>query len=151
MKWGLHIHHNTLFTPMVEIMEAVTAYVKANEPMDWAPVRLKLARELTTEEVSKIPQDLLTLGEEVAALISKRLTLDAKLKKLNTEPIDWPKRVAVVNDLYRTNTAEEACTATWWDAIDAHVVELEHLHKEICAVDCPWNGRTILLPARRHW
>ncbi|MDP2735087.1 MAG: hypothetical protein Q8P12_02665 [bacterium] len=116
MKWGLHVHHDVVCEPLTAPIEERIVDIEVNKLPAEIPTRLKALRELTDEEVARLPESYRQAGEVYgqAGLVYHQA---------------WE---AYHQAWKAYSQVGEVCA-----------VELATWHKSVCQPNCPWNGKTL--------
>lgn len=124
--WGLHIHHDRVCEPMTAPLHERIVDIQKYKSEWEVPIRLQVIRELTEEEVGRLP----------VAYDQARVALAQAAEGYNRAGEAWVKdREAYYRDI-----------EAWDQAIDAYwqcEPELTAWHATVCVPDCPWNGKTL--------
>ena len=86
MKFGLHVHHETLLELLTEPIDNRVEYIKNHKPPQEVDLRLRLLRELTEEEVNQLPQGF---------ILALRKQYEPAREKYKPELEAWHKKVCV--------------------------------------------------------
>ncbi|MDZ4346136.1 MAG: hypothetical protein U1E51_27300 [Candidatus Binatia bacterium] len=134
MKWMLHVHHDLVCEILTAPIEERIQLIKA-KPTHEIPTRLKVLRELTDEEVMRLPE---TFRQALAAHAKAWVAHAKSLAAWDPQDrLAWDQAgMAYIQAEAALRQAEVACAG-----------ELETWHKSVCLPDCPWNGKT-LFPKR---